>query len=406
LHDCDGALLLDGFTPHETGKAGIARRRHINLQSRHTFGTYLMAHLISKTLFVLGISLAATTLRAAPVSAADANKPAKAKGKNSKSKGKVLTDDEASIHPATPEAEPDIKDNKAMQFNCELGASITIYTNETDSAHLALRWKKRLHRLTRVGTTTGANRFENPNFGLVWIGIPAKGMLLDSRMNHQLANECKSLEQEALVPQPIPAAPIIDVAAPSPAASGAVVGMPPTAPIDVITRPDSAVPAVSGAAVGPTVPGAVLAPPVSGAPVPQATPAAAQATGATAVPAVPVVPIVVEPAMKPLLTTPHSVATPPQTTPAAVAPPTVAPAAATPTPVAPAPAAAPTTTPAPAPVAALSVVAPPAVAAPPVQPAAGPAVTAPSESTMKPLIKAEICDGSGCRSSTNRIGVE
>ncbi|MES2017594.1 MAG: hypothetical protein V4484_13975 [Pseudomonadota bacterium] len=280
-----------------------------------------MAHLISKTLLAIGISMAATTLCAAPASAADAKKPAKAKAKSSKSKAKVLADDEGSIRPATPEDEPDIKDNKVMQFNCELGANITIYTNEADSAHLALRWKKRLQRLTRVGTTTGANRFENPKFGLIWIGIPAKGMLLDSRMNRQLANECKSLEQEAFVPQPVQTAPIIDAAAPSPAASGAVIGMPQAAPIGVITRPGTAVPAVPGA---PVVPGTNALPLAPGAPVPQATPAAAPATGAAVVPAVPIVPIVVEPIMKPLFTTPQPVATPVQAAPAPVAPAPVA----------------------------------------------------------------------------------
>lgn len=91
--------------------------------------------------------------------------------------------------------EPDTTGSVPTDFHCELGNQITIYSNADDDAHIALRWKKRLHRLTRVGTTTGAHRFENPLLGLVWIGIPAKGMLLDSKQNRQLANECKSAEQ-------------------------------------------------------------------------------------------------------------------------------------------------------------------------------------------------------------------
>lgn len=93
------------------------------------------------------------------------------------------------------EAEPDITDTIVTEYTCELNNKVTIYTNEKDDAHIALRWKKRLHRLERVGTTTGALRFENTNFRLVWIGIPSKGILLDSRLNRQLANECKSAEQ-------------------------------------------------------------------------------------------------------------------------------------------------------------------------------------------------------------------
>jgi membrane-bound inhibitor of C-type lysozyme len=96
---------------------------------------------------------------------------------------------------ASDEPEPDITDTVVAEYACELNNKITIYTNEKDSGHIALRWKNRLHRLERVGTTTGALRFENTKFGLIWIGIPSKGILLDSKLNRQLANECKNAEQ-------------------------------------------------------------------------------------------------------------------------------------------------------------------------------------------------------------------
>ncbi|MYM66273.1 hypothetical protein GTP45_05410 [Pseudoduganella sp. FT55W] len=102
------------------------------------------------------------------------------------------------VEPKAPDEEadePSITDSAVTEFDCELGNKITIYANTNDEAHIALRWKKRLHRLTRVGTTTGANRFENKLYGLIWIGIPAKGMLLDSKQNRQLANECRNAEQ-------------------------------------------------------------------------------------------------------------------------------------------------------------------------------------------------------------------
>ncbi|MCA1854896.1 hypothetical protein LE190_02985 [Massilia oculi] len=103
------------------------------------------------------------------------------------------------------EAEPDITDTLVTEYACELGNKITIYTNANDEGHIALRWKKRLHRLNRVGTTTGALRFENPYWGLIWIGIPAKGILLDSKLNRQLANECKNAEQAAPIVAAAPA---------------------------------------------------------------------------------------------------------------------------------------------------------------------------------------------------------
>lgn len=93
--------------------------------------------------------------------------------------------------------EPDITSSIATEFGCELGNKVTIYRNEGDDRHIALRWKKEVRRMRRVATTTGANRFENRRTGWVWIDIPAKGILLDARQGRQLANECRSPEQKA-----------------------------------------------------------------------------------------------------------------------------------------------------------------------------------------------------------------
>jgi membrane-bound inhibitor of C-type lysozyme len=146
-----------------------------------------MSNYLAKLLLACGLTLASASLVA--VHAAE---PAKAVKSKAKAKAKPAA-------PAAPaeEAEPDITDTATVEYSCELGNKLTIYTNEGDPEHIALRWKKRLHRLTTVGTTTGAKRFENVNYGLIWIGIPSKGMLLDSKQNRQLANECRTPEQEA-----------------------------------------------------------------------------------------------------------------------------------------------------------------------------------------------------------------
>ena len=165
-----------------------------------------------KHLFAAGaFAFAAFTLCAAPASAApEKNHPKaedvlKAKKTTSSKSKKAAAAAGAGAAAATAaaadswapkdEAEPDITDTRVTEYTCELNNKVTIYTNEGDDSHIALRWKKRLHRMERVGTTTGALRFENTNFRLVWIGIPSKGILLDSRLNRQLANECKNAEQ-------------------------------------------------------------------------------------------------------------------------------------------------------------------------------------------------------------------
>lgn len=105
----------------------------------------------------------------------------------------------AQAEPAQPphedDVEPDIAGSDTINYDCELGNKLTIYRNVADDKHIALRWKKQLLRLTRVETTTGAHRFENKKNGWVWIDIPAKGMLLDSKKGAQLANECRDPER-------------------------------------------------------------------------------------------------------------------------------------------------------------------------------------------------------------------
>ena len=137
--------------------------------------------------------------KASAVLAADAaKKPAKKPGKKAKAAAAATAAAVVAANPLEVD-EPDITDNKTTEYDCELGNKITIYTNDNDAAHIALRWKTRLHRLARIGTTTGALRFENPHYGLIWIGIPSKGILLDSKLNRQLANDCKNAEQSAIV---------------------------------------------------------------------------------------------------------------------------------------------------------------------------------------------------------------
>lgn len=187
-----------------------------------------MAPLFSKSLIALALSMAATTLCTAPAFAAEANKPVKAKAKT-KAKAKSAMTDEGAVKPIAQEDEPDVTDNKVSHYTCELNNTVTVYRNDTDAEHIGLRWKKRLHRLTRVGTSTGAQRFENRNYGLVWINIPSKAMLLDSRMNRQLANECKDPEATEFVPQ----APVMPAAPPAPIGEPALL---PSQPAPVIKK--------------------------------------------------------------------------------------------------------------------------------------------------------------------------
>lgn len=182
-----------------------------------------MATLLSPVIAACALALAAAVAcapvnaatpvahpKASAVLAADAAKKSakaasKKPGKKAKAAAAVTAAAVVAANPLEVD-EPDITDNKTTDYDCELGNKITIYTNDNDAAHIALRWKNRLHRLARIGTTTGALRFENPHYGLIWIGIPSKGILLDSKLNRQLANECKNATQSAIVATAAPEA--------------------------------------------------------------------------------------------------------------------------------------------------------------------------------------------------------
>ncbi|MCE3265130.1 MAG: hypothetical protein K0R43_4209 [Pseudoduganella sp.] len=144
------------------------------------------------------VALAADAAAAPSAKAAKPAKPAARKPAAKKTKAAAAAAATAGAGAAVAAgsaSEADVAEHKATEYACELGNKITIYSHADDGNSIALRWKNRLHRLTREATTTGAQRFENKLAGLIWIGIPAKGMLLDSKVNRQLANECKTSEQ-------------------------------------------------------------------------------------------------------------------------------------------------------------------------------------------------------------------
>ncbi len=144
-----------------------------------------------KSLIAASLALVAAGLCSAPAAIAAQKKPVVKKAaakKKEKAEPKVEED--------TGPSEADEGDTITTEYRCELGNVLTIFQHADDDSHIALRWKKRIHRLEKVGTTTGAQRYQNTTFGLIWIGIPSKGMLLDAKLNRQLANECKNADQE------------------------------------------------------------------------------------------------------------------------------------------------------------------------------------------------------------------
>jgi hypothetical protein len=166
-----------------------------------------MSITLKQVLAAGAVALAAASL-CAPASAATREDHPKAtkvlkekekKGKAPKHKksknDKKATKEEPKQEVADDEPEPDVTETTMAEYSCEMNNKVTVYRNLMDDSYIALRWKNHLRRMEKIGTTTGAKRYENTKAGLVWIGIPSKGMLLDSKQSRQLANECKDAEQ-------------------------------------------------------------------------------------------------------------------------------------------------------------------------------------------------------------------
>jgi len=75
-------------------------------------------------------------------------------------------------------------------FSCEMGNKVEVKVDAGNNVNLV--WKGSTYKMTPVSTSTGALRFEDKGDGLVWIQIPSKSMLLNSKIGQQLANDCKN----------------------------------------------------------------------------------------------------------------------------------------------------------------------------------------------------------------------
>lgn len=165
-----------------------------------------MAITLKQPLAACALVLAAASLCASASAATHDAHPKATKAPKQKEKAKPAKHKkdkkDAKTHKEEPKQDvaddepiPDVTDTTMTEFSCEMNNKVTVYRNLMDDSYIVLRWQNHLRRLEKVGTTTGAHRYESAKSGLVWIGIPSKGILLDSKQNRQLANECKDAAQ-------------------------------------------------------------------------------------------------------------------------------------------------------------------------------------------------------------------
>ena len=74
---------------------------------------------------------------------------------------------------------------------CEPDQPVILGGDVVSDNHIEQDWRGRSYRMQRVGTTTGAQRFEDPVSRLIWISIPSKSMLLDGGKGEPIVSDCK-----------------------------------------------------------------------------------------------------------------------------------------------------------------------------------------------------------------------
>jgi hypothetical protein len=81
---------------------------------------------------------------------------------------------------------------------CEMGNTVTVTPNPQQSAGFIVQMKKNTYHMAPVETTTGAVRLEDAQAGAVWIQLPNKSMLMNSKLGQRMADECQSEHQTAV----------------------------------------------------------------------------------------------------------------------------------------------------------------------------------------------------------------
>ncbi|MGK2952376.1 MAG: hypothetical protein ACSLEZ_08335 [Thiobacillus sp.] len=81
------------------------------------------------------------------------------------------------------------------QIPCEFGQSIRITPIDGKPGYFEIVFKRTTYTLVPQETSTGAVRLEDRKAGVVWLQIPAKSMLLNSRIGKRMVDNCLHSEQ-------------------------------------------------------------------------------------------------------------------------------------------------------------------------------------------------------------------
>jgi hypothetical protein len=100
--------------------------------------------------------------------------------------------------PQTQTAAPEVGEVHTGRMVCELGNSVTVTPDPQQASRFIVQMKKNTYYMTPVETTTGAVRLEDAQAGAMWLQLPNKSMLMNSKLGQRMADECQSDHQTAV----------------------------------------------------------------------------------------------------------------------------------------------------------------------------------------------------------------
>lgn len=247
--------------------------------ARHRLLTITLACCAAQLLGLPGLAVAqqAGSAAAKPAAqAAPAKSPARAAKPNRKSRAEA--DDQPAARPPV-ELVSDLQLGVAARVltgeaDCEFNQRVTVLPLDGVPGYFTVTHLRKQYRMLPRETTTGVVRLEDPEAGIVWLQIPAKSMLMNTRIGQRIIDNCMHSEQRAAINAVTAAANSLGIVAPA------------AAPASVAaSAAASAVPVAAGAQAAPATAVAAAAPvaAASAAPAVAAASAAPVAAAASAV---------------------------------------------------------------------------------------------------------------------------
>jgi hypothetical protein len=128
------------------------------------------------------------------------------------------------------------------QADCEFNEHVTVSPMEGQPGHFLVGHKGLRYTMVPEETNTGAVRLVDRRAGVVWLQIPVKSMLMNSKLGRRMVDACTHSEQRAALTAVTEA--------------GAGLGILPTAPAAAASAAASAEPVAPAAATAPAAPAA------------------------------------------------------------------------------------------------------------------------------------------------------